>query len=594
VNGLVEIGGLFTDQELERLYDLMFNLRGLASGRALWQLGTSTVQRVGADSLCNCWFVAADDLEAFCFTFNQLMLGGGVGVSCLPEHVYALPPVRHRPTIKRVSSYDCDFIIPDNREGWVETLRRVLRAFFVTGKPFTYSTRCIRDAGLRIEGFGGTASGPEPLVRGIEQICNILRSRVGQKLRPIDVVDIMNIIGSVVVAGNVRRSSEIALGDPGDRLFLEAKNWKTHPIPNWRVMSNNSVVCDSIDDLRPDFWQGYQGNGEPYGLVNLRNCRRFARLVDGPDYRPDYGIVGVNPCGEANLWNKEPCNLGELILPNIADVDELISTATLLYQAAKAISCAPYSDSETQRAVAENRRIGLGLTGWMAAAWFHSAPILNRVYRALEAADERYSRAIGCNRSKRLTTMKPSGTLSLLPFGVTPGMHAAFARYLIRRIRFSGIDPLVEVCRRHGYHVEPQRRLDGSEDAETMVVEFPVDMGPNAVTEDQITVTDQLETQKFLQTYWADQSISCTHYYKPEELPLIRRWLQENYESSVKTCAFLLGEGHGFAQAPLEKITEEQYHKLRSQSRPITQITDHQQIDHLDNLECAGGHCPVK
>jgi ribonucleoside-triphosphate reductase len=240
-NGLIEIGGKFTQQELERLYDHLFYMRGMTSGRALWQLGTDTVRKIGADSLQNCWHVTCDELDAFTFTFNQLMLGGGVGFNIRPEYVFALPPVKFCPVVERVDTPDCDFIVPDNREGWVTLLAKVLEAHFVTGKTLRYYTKCIRPKGEPIKGFGGVASGPSDLVKGINEIVKIIQARHHKKLRPIDCLDIQNIIGQIVVSGNVRRSAEIAIGDPHDKLFLEAKNWHTGNIPNWRAMSNNSV-----------------------------------------------------------------------------------------------------------------------------------------------------------------------------------------------------------------------------------------------------------------------------------------------------------------------------------------------------------------
>ena len=127
-----------------------------------------------------------------------------------------------------------------------------------------------------------------------------------------------------------------------------------------------------------------------------------------------------------------------------------------------------------------------------------------------------------------------------------------------------------------------------------MVVSFPVKMPEDAIYEKDVNVVQELEVQKFLQTYWADNSISATHYFKKGELQDIKGWLNENYENSVKTCSFLLSSGHGFAQAPLEAITEEKFAKLMEKTIPITSIVDDKEINHADNLECAGGSCPVK
>lgn len=593
-NGLVELGGLFTEGELELLYDHMFNLRGVPSGRALWQLGTDTVRKIGADSLQNCWLVTCNDTESFCFAFNQLMLGGGVGFNITPQFVYELPTIRHNVVVQRVVSPDCDFIVPDNREGWVELLRRVLHAFVVTGKPFYYYTGLIRAAGQPINGFGGTASGSEPLVAGLNNIVKILRSRFGKKLRPVDCLDIMNIIASIVVAGNVRRSAQIAIGHPFDMDFIAAKNWAIGNIPNWRSSSNNTIATSTTGNLGDNFWSGYMGHGEPYGLINLNNCRRFGRLADGEGYRPDYGVAGVNPCGELPLENKECCNLSDIFLPNIRSEKEFKEVAALLFKGCKTISCCDFSDPTTDEVVKRNRRIGSGITGVQAARHLIDRNILTNVYHHIEQVDEDYSRAMGVGLSVKLTTVKPSGTVSLLPKNCTPGAHCAFSRFLIRRIRFAASDPLVDLARSHGYHVEPKRELDGSFDHGTMVVSFPMAFDAKTVTEADVNVVDQLEMQKHLQTYWSDNSVSATHYFKPDELPAVREWLEENYESSVKSCSFLPATDHGFAQAPLEPITEEQYHELKSRTRPITRIVDTEETVMAESLECGSGGCPVR
>jgi len=593
--GLVELEGKFTQDELEYLYDSMFHLRGTVSGRALWQLGTQTVRDIGGDSLQNCWHVVVNDLSAFTFTFNQLMLGGGVGFNILPEHVYELPKIEFNPPVERTDSNDCDFIVTDNREGWVELLDRVFNAFFFTGRRFFYNTKAIRPAGALIRGFGGTASGSEPLVKGMKEIVRILRTRYGQKLRPIDVMDIMNIIGKIVVAGNVRRSSEIAIGDPHDFNFLSAKDWTKHTVPEWRTMSNNSVAADRIEELLPQFWDaGYESEGEPYGLINLKNCRRFGRLIDGVDHRPDYTVEGVNPCAEITLGNKEPCNLAEIFLPNIRSVDEWRKVASVLYKSAKTISCASFSDPVTDEIVKQNHRLGIGLTGYMQAGGFRNAEGMDKVYKHLEQLDKHFSREIGVNESVKLTTMKPSGTLSLLP-GVTPGMHAAVARWMFRTVRMSASHPLVDVCREHGYHVEPRLNLDGSNDHSTMVVYFPIETPKEAILAKDVDVIQELEIQKTLQTHWADNSVSATHYFNREDVPRLRQWLTDNYEDGVKTTSFLLHHGHGFAQAPYIPISEEKYREEAAKVLPITRALIREQDEDYDHmLECEGGTCPTK
>ena len=598
-NGLVEIGAQFSENDLEYLFDTMFHLRGTVSGRALWQLGTDTVRKVGADSLQNCWHVVVNRLEAFTFTFNQLMLGGGVGFNIQPEHVYELPNIKHKPVIERVDTNDCDYIVPDNREGWVELLLRVMKAFMENGNDVRYSTSCVRAKGRPIKGFGGTASGPEDLVKGIANIVAILNRRYGMKLRPIDCMDIMNIIGQIVVAGNVRRSSEIALGHYHDVEYLDAKNWAKHQIPNWRTMSNNSVAADEYEQLPPAFWEsGFVPNGngevggEPYGLVNLKNCREFGRLCEGRIPGRDHLVMGVNPCAEITLGDKEGCNLAEIFLPNIKSQVEFECVADVLFKACKTISNAGFSDPETQAIVDQHHRIGIGLTGYMQAPQWHDAEALDSVYKHIEKVDIEYSAKLGIKTSIKRTTMKPSGTLSLLP-GVTPGMHGSLGRYMLRTVRFMADHPLVQICRDHGYRIEPKLELDGSHDHGTMVIYFPI-MQEGRLAED-MDVIEELEVQKHLQTWWADNAVSATHYFEEGDVPFIQEWLKDNYKDGVKSTSFLRREGHGFAQAPFQPITEEQYNIEIAKVRPIVRADIVYAGEDLDSdLECAGGNCPVR
>ena len=596
-----DLDAVLNQEEIEALYYYLFNLKCNLSGRALWQLGTSTILKIGADSLQNCWHVAVNEpIEPFTFTFNQLMLGGGVGFNIQAENIYEIPRVKFDPKIQRVDVHDVDFIVPDNREGWVELLRQVLQRFFFTGQDFTYSTLAIRDKGARISSFGGTASGPEELVHGITAISKILSRRLGEKLTSIDCLDIMNIIGSVVVAGNVRRSAQIAIGDAWDTRFLNAKAWGRNKIPNWRVMSNNTINTNDLNELPELFWQNYEEENElgeavsePYGLVNLYNCRRFGRLADGLDYRPDLHVTGLNPCGEVTLESYEACNLAEIFLPNVTDEDELTEIAVLLYKVCKTISRYPFSNPRTNDVVERNHRLGIGISGFLQAGHLRSEIIYDNVYHALEEVDEQYSRQLKCSKSIKLTTVKPSGTSSLLA-GVTPGGHAAFAPWYIRRIRFASDDTLLSVCEAAGYSMEPAINLDGTRNHNLMVVSFPIATPPDTICAEQLSAVAQLKQQKWLQTNWSDNSVSVTIYYKITELPAIKHYLKQQYPETIKAISFLKQSGHGFIQAPMEAISREKYLELSSKCLPIYAITESQQRELVDSLECSNGTCPVK
>ena len=581
----------FTPEEEADISSYLLNLKCSVAGRFLWQLGTTTVDRLGLLSLQNCAAVVVDHpIHPFLWAMDALMLGSGVGYNIQREYVYELPKIKQGPVkrAKRLDTKDADFIVPDSREGWVELLHKTLSAYYITGKSFTYSTVCIRGKGTPIKSFGGTASGPEELCQGIEWICQVLDKRRGKKVRPIDCLDVMNILGFIVVAGNVRRSAQIAIGDCDDLQYLRAKNWSEGNIPNWRAMSNNSVVCNDISLLPDAFWKTYEGGSEPYGLINIALSRKVGRI--GETQYPDPDVSAYNPCAEQSLASYETCCLAEVYLPNIDNYQELVNVIKYLYRINKHSLRLPCHHKATEDIVHKNMRMGIGMTGILEASG-EQRSWLSKAYEELRQYDKEYSAKKGWPTSIKLTTVKPSGTLSLLA-GVTSGIHPGYSRYYIRRIRIASDSPLIDVCRKSGYHVEPQRNFDGTDDHNTMVVSFPCKHGESTILAKDVTAIDQLEYVKGMQKDWSDNAVSCTVYYRKEELPAIKKWLEDNYNEGVKSCSFLLHSEHGFDQAPLEEITEEKYNQMISGTSPITSVEIKESDFELQG--CESGHCPVK
>ena len=606
INGAQKLGAKYTKEEAERLFDHIFNLRCNYAGRMLWQLGTSTVDRFGANSLLNCWNVSMNEPKAFLFLFENLMLGGGVGFSIRREDIHELPKIKKGVNVTHECTKDAKFIVPDSREGWIELLDRVLHAFYVSGKSFNYSTILIRGAGEKIQGFGGQASGAGILIEGIDKIVKIFQTRESKKLRSVDVLDICNIIGSIVVSGNVRRSAQIALGDPDDYLFLRAKNWSLGNIPNWRAMSNNTIYADEYSHISNEIWaNGYMvdpqtgfAKGEPYGFFNLPLSQKYGRLKDGPMkdsslYPTDEdNVVGTNPCAEISLASYECCNLSELYLNNIQTKEELVDCAKLLYKTQKAIAALPFIHDETNKIVHKNMRLGLGVTGVCQA--LDKIDWLDECYKELRKFDKEWSKQNGWPRSIKLTTIKPSGTLSLLA-GATPGIHPAYSKYYIRRVRMASNDPLVQFCRDLGYPTEYVLNFDGSENHDTVVVEFPCETPDGSIFASDMGVIKQLETVKKLQEVWSDNAVSVTAYYSEEELADLKKWLEDNYANSIKSVSFLLRQKHGFKQAPYEEIDQKTYEKISSKIKNLEQTKmDNIGDASLDGLECEGGACPIK
>lgn len=584
----------FTEDEKARIKNYGMSLKGSVAGRFLWQLGTSVIEKLGLPSLQNCAGVVVDSpVRPFTWTMDRLMLGCGVGFNIQREFVYEMPKVRtafSHPT--RQDDASAEFIVPDTREGWVKLLEYTLRAAFQPeDKPtFTYSTQLIRSKGAVIKGFGGVASGPEDLCWGINEISNVIYARRGKKLRPIDCLDIMNIIGEIVVAGNIRRSAQIALGDPDDLQFLRAKKWADGTIPRWRSNSNNSVVCNDFDKLPDEFWKTYKGGSEAYGLINLKLARSCGRTGD-TRYK-DRNVTIFNPCAEQPLENFETCCLGIGFLPMFETYNELKDWAFLLYRICKhSLALHDSASPETQAIVNKNMRMGLDLACGYLQATKAQQDWLPGLYEELRSFDKDYSAKHGWSESIKLTTCKPNGTLSLLP-GVTPGVHPGYAHYMIRRIQIASDNPLVKVCKDHGYHVEYRRTFEGADDRSTVVVSFPFKYPENTAIADGFTAVDQLEIVRKLQTDWSDNAVSCTVYYSPEELPTVREYLTAHYNRGFKSISFMLRSDHGFDQAPFEKITKEDYNKLVRNTRTITNTKD--TLDFDESMDCESGACPVR
>jgi len=532
----------------------------------------------------NCWFTTSDDWNNFVMAMDLLMLGGGVGMSVEHRFTSKLPRVKKDVRILHKDTNDADFIVPDSREGWCHLIRKVLHSYFVSGRSFSYSTVCVRGYGQPISGFGGTASGPIPLIECVKKLCELLERRSGKFIRPIDASDLLCIIGAMVVAGNVRRTALIILGDPWDKSYLRAKRWDLN-VPNYRAMANFSVVCDDIEDLHPSFWKTYE-IGEPFGIFNRENAQIYGRIGEK---KADTG-VGVNPCAEAILEDGEPCNLQEIFLPNIKDEEEFIEAAVLMHRWGKRVTLESYHNPKNDSVVKRNRRIGTGITGCLQSSLFNPKT-LDRAYEAIQKENKDYSKQLGIPESIRTTVVKPSGTMSIWG-DCTPGIHPAFSRYGIRRMRFAANDPCLPLLKEAGHYIEPVQKFDGTLDHSTQVVSFYREFNGNTPCADQgFDTWKQLDTVMLAQKHWSDQSVSVTVYYKKEEISKIKEWLTNNLKN-IKTISFLCHSDHGFIQAPEEAISKDDYEKAIKKIKPVN-IAEIGGGD-LDSVECAGGVCPIK
>jgi ribonucleoside-triphosphate reductase len=489
------------ESEVKQLLDLANQRKGGFAGRGFWFSGSPAHERIGGVALNNCWYLNSSDWQNFVIAQDLLMLGGGVGMSVEHKCSSRLPKVRKDVQIVHKATKDADFIVPDSREGWNELLRRVLESYFVTGKSFSYSTICLRGYGEVINGFGGMASGPMPLIEFVETLNEVLGARAGKHIRPIDAADIMTSTAQMVVSGNVRRSAIIIIGDCWDKEYLKAKRWDLGILPKYRARANYSVVCDDVEDLHPLFWKTYE-QGEPFGIINRKNIQKYGRMGELMKDTAE----GVNPCAEATLENGEPCNLLEIPLCNLTSSVEFEKSARLWFRAGKRVTLEHYHHEVCDEVVKRNRRVGVGITGCLSSPLFNP-DTLDKVYSAILDEDKSTVKNLGVPLSIRHTVVKPSGTMGKLhDCEGEEGIHASLAPYIIQRVQFAANDQLLPTLKASGHNMEPLRNFDGSIDPRTMVVDFYVAAPEGAPTvETGWDTWKQLETLKMAQKHWADK-----------------------------------------------------------------------------------------
>jgi len=544
-------------------YDRLFNLKWTPPGRGLWMMGTKFVEERTAAGLFNCAFRSTRDLATkggylFAWMMDALMVGVGVGFDTEGANTVTI----------REPEYTGDvLVIEDSREGWVNSVHSLLDGFFFGGKVPKFDYSAIRELGAEIKGFGGTSSGPEPLMELHKNLKEMYSSKIGEAITSVDLVDTENLIGRCVVSGNVRRSAALAMGRYDDTHYLQMKN-DQEKLYHHRWGSNNSFNAKVGMDYS---WHAKQSqkNGEP-GYIWLDNARTRGRFKDGPRF-DDVNVAGFNPCVEQQLEDAELCCLVETYPAKHDDLEDYLRTLKIAYLYGKTITLSNTHWPETNAKMLKNRRIGLSQSGVVQAfSKFGRRQVYDmcdKAYDYVKQLDEEYSNWLCIPKSVRMTSIKPSGTVSLLN-GSTPGIHFPEDEYYIRRIRFSKTSNLVDKLKDSGYNVEDDKYTPN-----TAVVEFPVHEPYFNKGKKDVSIWEQLETAAQYQYYWADNSVSITVTFKPEEARHIKTAL-ELYETRLKAVSFLKYEETGYVQAPYEAITKRQYNKMNSKIKTFQRFED--------------------
>ena len=622
-------------RERARLVHYMDRFAIIPAGRHLWASGVK-----GRQYLFNCHVAGWGERLSEHFEFSALRLfeGGGVGANYSTKHIakYGYPrrqldvhivcdpghadidELRPLLSTEFVSDWAGAYLVEDSREGWSAALVDLIDTFMTDGEvkhaDRVYDVSVIRPSGSRLKSSGGTASGPAPFARMMQEVARVLSyARQVGELRPLHVMEIDHAIAEAVVSGGNRRSARMAIVHWNDDHIRDFINCKQDTGKHWTTNISVEVDQEFFDELdKEGSWA--QAVHEHVSGAMLKNGE--------PGYwnstlsqQDEIGEVqATNPCGEIALEAWENCNLGHVNLDAFApeqmgvyvDREALKEAHTLMTRFLIRATYGDVNDPKQAVALARNRRIGVGhfgVQGFFAKMGIPYSQIpeqpritklLDTLYHVVRQAASEYAFELRIPEPVKVTAVAPTGTIAKLP-GVSEGIHPIYARHFERRVRFSMRDDdqfeQVAAFQAQGFLVEDDIY---DQSGMTKVVVFPTEdilveqvraMGwPDLVVEsaDELSVTQMLAVQRLYQTHWADNAVSYTVNIKPgiiNESGLAD--ILREYLPTLKGTTVMVDESR--PQAPYTRITEDQYR--RAAAKTVEDSTDE---------SCSSGACPVR
>jgi adenosylcobalamin-dependent ribonucleoside-triphosphate reductase len=591
--------GVKAQSSAKEAFDRLFNLKWTPPGRGLWIMGTPLVNiHKNSAALQNCAFVSTSEMskdnpaEPFTFLMEASMLGIGVGFDDKgSDKEFTI----YEPTKTPILD-----IIADDRESWARATGDLINSYLKPDQsPINFDYSLIRPYGSPIATFGGTASGPEPLIKLHSAIKKKFAGRAGEKLSTVDIADLGNLIGVCVVSGNVRRSAELFIGRNTPET-LNLKNSEVYPErnsydpenPGWGWMSNNSIETTVGADIS-NIVDGIALNGEP-GVIWMDMSRKYGRLIDPPNNK-DWRVAGYNPCAEQSLESYECCTLVETYLNRHESLEDYKRTLKFAYLYAKTVTLLPTHWEKTNAIMQRNRRIGASMSGIANFADIHGIPVLrewmDQGYEVVKRYDNVYSEWFGIRESIKMTTVKPSGTVSILA-GESPGVHwTPGGRYFLRAIRFGNDDPMLPLFKMANYRVEPASESPDT----TSVVFFPIKSDAKRAEKD-VTIFEKMAIASVAQRYWSDNSVSVTISFDSETEKEYVGTVLHMYDGQLKTVSFLPSGNFTYPQMPYTQITEEEYSKETLDLFPIdfAGVYAGMAADAVGEAYCTTDSCEIK
>lgn len=581
------------DEIEDTLRDAIFNMEVMPSMRSLMTAGPA-LERENVAGF-NCSFVAVDSPRAFDETLYILMNGTGVGFSVETQHVAKLPLVS-----EEFHDTDSTIIVADSKLGWAKALKELV-AMLYSGQIPNIDTSNVRPAGAPLKVFGGRASGPEPLEETFAAFVKMFGQAAGRRLTSLECHDLMCHIASCVVVGGVRRAALISLSDLTDERMRHAKTGQWYTTEKHRSFSNNSAVYNEKPDIgifMAEWLSLYNSKSGERGIVNRVALKKKAAENERRDIEYEFG---VNPCSEIILRPNGFCNLSEVVVRStdtMQDLERKVEVATIIGTMQSTLTKFRYLRNDWKKNADEERLLGVSLTGIMdnkltngsSSGLEETLSILKSV--AIET-NKVWAKTFGIPESVAITTVKPSGTVSVLVDSAS-GIHSRFSPYYVRTVRADKKDPASQFMIDRGVPVED----DVIAPDHNHVFSFPVAAPKGAVVTTDLTAIEQLERWLMYKRHWCEHNPSCTVTVKEHEWIAVGAWVYE-YFDELTGVSFLPHTDHIYKQAPFMEIDKKTYLELNKTMpthldwKELGQYEDTDQTIGSQTMACTSGECEI-
>ena len=580
------------DSYVKALGEAIMNLEVMPSMRAMMTAGPALNRDNTAGY--NCSYLPVDDPKSFDEAMYILLCGTGVGFSVERQYVSNLPEV------PELFYSDTVVVVKDSKEGWAKAFRQVL-ALLWAGEIPKWDVSRVRPAGARLKTFGGRASGPAPLVELFNFAITTFKNAQGRKLSSVECHDLMCFIGQIVVVGGVRRSAMISLSNLSDDRMRHAKSGQWWETASWRALANNSVCYTEKPDMETFMreWTALvESKSGERGIFNREASKKQAEKYDRRD--PNYDF-GTNPCSEIILRPYQFCNLTECVVratDTIDDLERKVRLATILGTIQSSYTKFPYLRKVWANNTEEERLLGVSLTGIMDNPLMTSAnagleKTLEHLRNVAVTTNAEWADRLGIPHSTAISCVKPSGTVSQLVDSAS-GIHARHSPYYIRTVRGDNKDPLTQFMKDKGVPNEPCVMKGDT----TTVFSFPIKSPEGAVTRNDMTAVEQLETWLTYQRHWCEHKPSVTISVRDSEWMHVGAFVYEHFDE-MSGVSFLPHSDHTYQQAPYQDCSQEEYEELLSTMPKNIDWSELSQYEDEDNtagsqtMACSGDTCEI-